>query len=239
MKCQEQERVMPQPESHSNEFDEHNLDAQYRRPFGEVGRKVGEEMARNHLSENLWTIAQLNPQPADHILEVGFGPGVAIEELLKHVTGGLVAGVDFSETMVAKASRRNAEAIRAGRAVLRYGDAENLPFADASFDKAFSIHSIYFWPRPMPVLRELQRVLRPGGLLVITMLPRERWPANAPGSTLEYGTPECTPNYGGEVERMMLAAGFSATRIAVDDVPADGSNLSNFSVLGTKPFPSS
>jgi ubiquinone/menaquinone biosynthesis C-methylase UbiE len=225
---------MSQPEPRANQTDEHNLDAQYRRPFGEVGRRVGEDMARNHLPENLWTIAQLNPQLDDHIVEIGFGPGVAIEELLKRIRRGYVAGVDFSEMMVAEARRRNAEAIQAGRADLRYADAEHLPFADASFDKAFSIHSIYFWPHPVAVLKELQRVLKPGGLLVITMLPKERWPANARGSTLEYGTPECTPYFASEVEWMMREAGFGTTHVVVDDTAAAGANLSNFSVLGTK-----
>lgn len=213
---------------------EQDLDSQYRRPSGEVGRRVGEDMARDHLPENLWTITLLNAQPGDRIVEIGFGPGVAIEELLKRMTSGFVAGVDFSELMVHEASKRNAEAIQAGRVDLRYGEAEELPFADAAFDKAFSIHSIYFWSRPMSALKELWRVLKRGGLLVITMLPKDRWPPNAPGSALEYGTPECTPYYGSEVEGMMVEAGFRTTRVAVDHASAGGNNASNFSVLGTK-----
>ncbi|HYP20821.1 MAG TPA: class I SAM-dependent methyltransferase [Chloroflexia bacterium] len=217
--------------------DEQDLDRQYRRPFGEVGRRIGREMARDHLPENLWTIEQLDPQPGDRILEVGFGPGVAVEELLGRARVGFVAGVDFSETMVEEASRRNAEAIAAGRADLRYGEAGELPFADASFDKAFSIHSVYFWSRPRQAFKELWRVLRPGGLLVITMLSKDRWPPNAPGSELEFGTRECTPYFGSEIERMMLEAGFGRTWVVVDeDLVGGGSegNRSNFSVLGRK-----
>ena len=170
-----------------------DLDSQYRRPSGPLGRKIGREMARDHLPENLWTITQLNPQPSDHILEVGFGPGVAIQKLSEVVTGGSIAGIDYSETMVTEASERNTGAIEAGVVDLRHGDAADLPYEDASFDKAFSIHAIYFWPKPLDALRELHRVLKPGGLLVITMLPKERWPANPPGSSPEYGTPECIP----------------------------------------------
>ncbi|MEO8287750.1 MAG: methyltransferase domain-containing protein [Chloroflexota bacterium] len=216
------------------EPDEHDLDSQYRRPFGEVGRKVGEAMARDHLPENLWTIGQIDAQPGDHILEVGFGPGVAIEELLKHVTTGLVAGIDFSQTMVDAATRRNIQAIRAGRADLRYGDAIELPFADATFHKAFSIHSIYFWSEPMSALRELHRVLKPGGLLVLTVLPKEKWPPNPPGSPLDFGTPECTPYLGRELKQMLLDAGFSSTRIEADAASPPGSNSSNYSVLAVK-----
>jgi ubiquinone/menaquinone biosynthesis C-methylase UbiE len=225
---------MARPGRDDSKRNEHDLDSQYRRPFGEVGRKVARDMARDHLPENLWTIAQLDPQASDHILEVGFGPGVAVEELLRRVTAGRVAGVDFSETMVSEAGRRNAEAIRAGRADLRYGEAEELPFSDASFDKAFSIHSIYFWSQPLTALKELHRVLKPGGLLVITMLPKDRWPPNAPGSALEFGTPECTPYFATEVERLMLEAGFTMTRVDADQTPENAPHRSNFSVLATK-----
>lgn len=207
------------------------LNSQYRRPSGELGKQVGKEMARNHLPENLWAIRQLAPQPADHILEIGFGPGVGIQELAKHVTRGRIAGIDFSQTMVDAARERNAEAIRAGIVELHCGDVTALPFADGSFDKAYSIHSVYFWPRPLDALKELLRVLKPGGLLTLTILPKHRWPPNPPGSALEYGTPECIPYFDHELEAMMAAAGFGTTRVAAD---AEQANKSNFSVLGNK-----
>ncbi len=219
---------MSQPEP-----DENDLDSQYRRPFGEVGRRVGEAMARDHLPENLWTVAQLNPQPSDSILEVGFGPGTALSELLKTLTHGSVAGIDFSETMVTLARERNASAIGEDRADLRYGEATHLPFEDTAFDKAFSIHSIYFWPRPLLALKEFYRVLKPGGLLVLTILPKEKWPRNVPGAPLDCGTPECTPYFAYELQAMLEEAGFSTTHIAFD--PAfQNANPSNFSILATK-----
>lgn len=212
-------------------MEETSVDSQYRRPHGDLGRKIGQDMARDHLPENLWTVDLLDPQPADRILEVGFGPGVAVEEILKRAPGAFVAGVDFSETMVRAASERNADAIKAERADLRYGEASQLPFADASFDKAFSIHGLYFWSNPLEVLRELYRVLKPGGLLVLTVLPKDKWGPNPEGSALEYGTPECTPYYGREIEQMLAQAGFTTTRITSDPDP---SRPSSYSVLGLK-----
>jgi ubiquinone/menaquinone biosynthesis C-methylase UbiE len=213
------------------EQDEHDFDSQYRRPSGALGQRIGQEMARDHVPENLWTVARLNPQPADRILEIGFGPGIAIEALAAQVSTGWIAGIDFSELMVSEASKRNAAAIEAGRVTLQYGDAATLPFKDELFDKVFSIHAVYFWSDPMDVLREAWRVLKPGGLLVITMLPKDRWSPNASGSALEYGTAECIPYFGSELEQMMREAGFSSTRIEAD---AGEVHRSNFSVLGTK-----
>jgi ubiquinone/menaquinone biosynthesis C-methylase UbiE len=184
-------------------------------------------MARQHRPENAWTVGLLDAQPADHTLEVGFGPGIAVEMLALVVTSGLVAGVDFSSAMVAAARRRNRAAVHAGRVDLRRGEAASLPFGDARFDKAYSIHSIYFWPKALDGLREIRRVLKPGGKVVVTILPKERWPAAADGSL---GTPECKVYSGNELARLMLDAGFARTRI--DDDPQRG-GASNYSVVGT------
>ena len=199
------------------------MDRQYRRPSGLIGRYVGRRMARQHVPENAWTVALLDAQPADRILELGFGPGIAVEALARVVTRGQIAGVDASRAMVAAARRRNRQAIRAGRVSLQYGEAARLPYPDAAFDKAYGIHTIYFWPDAPAGLKEMHRVLRPGGMAVLTILPQERWPASPDGSL---GTPECRVYSGAGLMQLMRAAGFSQTRIASDRDPAKASNYS-------------
>src|SRR5712691_8812444 len=125
------------------------IDGQYRRPTGIVGQFIGNRMARQHEPENRWTISLLNAQPTDHILEIGFGPGRAIQQLATLVTTGRISGIDFSQTMLRAARRRNAQAIKAGQVDLHYGDVANLPFEDSTFDTVFSIHTLYFWLEPI------------------------------------------------------------------------------------------
>jgi SAM-dependent methyltransferase len=121
-----------------------------------------------------WTLALLDIQPDDRLLEIGFGPGVAIALASKMASEGLIAGVDHSEVMVRQASRRNARAIRDGRVILQLGSVANLPKFNESFDKIFTINSIHFWHEPVDCLKALGKLLRPGGRIAVTLQPRSR-----------------------------------------------------------------
>ena len=201
---------------------------QYGRPSGLLGHIIGLKMIRDHLPENLWTITGLHAQPADHILEIGSGAGYAISELARLVPQGRVVGLDRSRTMVRLAGLRNARAIRRGIVRLQHGDATHLPFPDGAFDKVFSIHAIYFWQQPAHVLREIRRVLKPGGTATLTALPRERWPGGPDAIT---NTPEFTAYTGAELRHLMLNGGFRSVTIRADP---DHTYRSNFSIIGMK-----
>ncbi|MGI9058432.1 MAG: class I SAM-dependent methyltransferase [Ktedonobacteraceae bacterium] len=177
------------------------IDGQFRRPTGVVGRIIGSRMAEQHEPENEWTVALLSVQPTDHILEIGFGPGTTIQRLAALASEGQVTGIDFSHTMLQVARKRNALAIKAGCVNLTYGNATNLPYSENSFDKALSIHALYFWPDALQTLQEIQCVLKPGGMLVLTLLPREKWPGDGKG------TPDCRVYSADDVEKLMLEAG--------------------------------
>jgi ubiquinone/menaquinone biosynthesis C-methylase UbiE len=117
--------------------------------------------------DDRWLVDLLDVQPEDRVLEVGFGPGVAIELIAARATRGLVAGVDPSDVMVRQATKRSWQAVEAGRVQLQQGTVSALPFPDSSFTKALALHSIYFWPSLEQGLRELYRVLSPGGRLAV------------------------------------------------------------------------
>lgn len=74
--------------------------AQFRQPTGPSVRLVGALMARKNRERITWAVSLLDIQSTDHVLEVGFGPGVAIEQVARFARAGFVAGVDHSAIMV-------------------------------------------------------------------------------------------------------------------------------------------
>lgn len=147
---------------------------QFHRPTGWPGRLAGWEMALrpSNRKRNVWAVSLLDVQPRDRVLEIGFGPGIALRELGRRASSGMVFGVDHSEVMVRQATRRNAQAVRAGRMSLATGSAEELPSFDEPLDKVLAVNSIMFWPEPVERLKELRRLLRPGGVIAIVRQPR-------------------------------------------------------------------
>ena len=117
--------------------------------------------------------------PHDHVLEIGFGPGLAIRELARRATDGFVLGIDHSEVMVRQATARNRAAVEQGRVDLRLGSALDLRDFNELFDKALAVNNFGMWPEPAARLTELRKALRPGGRVAIVSQPR------CPGATAE------------------------------------------------------
>ena len=145
--------------------------SQFAHPEGWVGRFVGMILAVKNRERNAWTISMLDIQPNDQVLEIGFGPGQAIQEVAKLTPNSFVAGIDLSDTMVAQASKRNAAAIRSGHVLLQQGAESPLPFEDNKFNKVFAVNSMQFWSNPIAGLEEVRRELKPGGRVAITIQP--------------------------------------------------------------------
>ena len=141
------------------------------RPKGILGRLGGIIMARTNQPCAAWVIDLLGIQPHDSVLEVGFGPGVGIELLARSVSEGYIAGVDPSEEMVEQARARNVNAMESSRVDLRYGSVERLPFEDNTFTKALAINSMQVWPDAVAGLREMRRVMTPGGSIALGFTP--------------------------------------------------------------------
>lgn len=160
-------------------------------PSGVLGGIIAQILGRQTASENRYALELLQLQPADSVLEVGFGPGWMIPQVARLASNGFVAGVDVSERMVHIAMRRNRRLIAQGRVELKLADSRQLPYPSRHFDKAYSVHTIYFWDAPEEHLREIGRVMKAGGRLVLGFRPRDsRALANFPSSIYTFYTCE-------------------------------------------------
>jgi ubiquinone/menaquinone biosynthesis C-methylase UbiE len=177
-------------------------------PRGLLGRLGGVIMAHMNADCGSWVTDLHEVGANDSVLEVGFGPGVVIQRLSKLAAAGHVAGIDQSREMVEQARARNATAIQSGRVDLRHGSVESLPFDDNSFDKALAINSMQLWPDAVAGLREIRRVMKPGGGIALGLTPYSG-----------------QPNRG--LTEALIGAGFTNTRVAV--------TTKGFCALATRP----
>jgi ubiquinone/menaquinone biosynthesis C-methylase UbiE len=167
---------------------------------------------------NSLTLEMLQLQPDDTVLEIGFGGGYLIERMASIVTRGRITGVDFSNDVVEFCRKRFGTLIQTGRIDLHCASAESLPFAAGMFSKICTVNTIYFWPDPPAVLRELRRVLKENGVLSISFSPRtvmEKMKVTHHGFTL------FEPD---EVNSLMTAAGLKDVRL-VSGQRGDGESI--------------
>ena len=139
------------------------LARQFGKPEGRMGRLVGHAMSVRNAARSKWVVSLLDIEAVDRVLEIGFGSGRDLRRVASLATQGLTAGVDHSPEMVKMARGKSIGAILSGRADIRLGSADAIPFPDACFTKAFSINAIQFWRDRRVALLEVSRVLRPGG----------------------------------------------------------------------------
>ncbi len=198
---------------------------QLRKPSGWFGRQITARLL-NRLNEpvNTLTLDLLAVQPADRILEVGFGGAALLGRIAARATDGLVVGVDFAPEMVDRGAARYRALVEAGRVAFRCANAEALPYPDGHFTKACTVNTIYFWENPPVVLGEFRRVLVEGGVLLVGFSPKNEMkdrPFAGHGFTL----------YDEEsVRQLMQAAGFSAVQI----VPGQAGKRAFSCAVGTK-----
>jgi ubiquinone/menaquinone biosynthesis C-methylase UbiE len=182
---------------------------QFGKPSGPLGVLAGliMRMRQSNRVRNRRTVELLDVKPQDRVLEVGFGPGLAVAQVAELATAGKVVGIDHSELMLREAARRNAKAIRAGRVELLLGAADALPRFEQRFDKVLAVNVYMFWDDPVSVLQGLRNVMNPGGVIAITLQPRR------PGATAAD-----TEAAAERISASLGAAGFDDVRTEILDV---------------------
>ena len=190
---------------------------QFRKPTGWIAGLVGLGMNREHKKVWRWGLEHIAIQSDAVILDVGCGGGGAVRILAQAASRGKVSGVDYSEDVLRTARRVNHALVKQGRVEIEHGSVSDLPFSDDTFDLVTAFETTIFWPSLVSDLREVRRVLRPGGTLLIANEAyadarfEER---NAKWSRLagfqELQTPE-------ETRQCLVEAGYA--KVAIDTVP--------------------
>ncbi|WP_344936166.1 class I SAM-dependent methyltransferase [Sphaerisporangium flaviroseum] len=185
------------------------LVGQAHHPRGIAGWAVGYMFAHraSNRQRNIWAVSLLDVRPTDRVLEIGFGPGVAIAEFAGRATRGHVFGIDHSQAMVRQAARRNAAAVRAHRVHLTHASVERLPSFGDPLDAILAVNSVGFWPNPVERLRELRHLLGPAGRIALVSQPR------CPGATRD-----TTARAARELQDMLTQAGFTHLRVETLDL---------------------
>lgn len=145
----------------------HIIAEQARHARGLLGWIIASIMARETWAANRRAIEALGVGERDHVLDVGCGHGRSLATLAARAPKGRVVGIDPSDLMVDIARKRNRRHVKSGRVKVVVGGADRLPFADGAFDRALCVHVVYFWRDLDGPLKEIARVLKPGGRLAL------------------------------------------------------------------------
>lgn len=140
-------------------------------PQGAKGIEIGEMMNETNISMTLESITTLLIEDDEHILEIGHGNAGHVKHIFSSARNLKYTGIDISETMHQEAKKLNREF--EGKADFVWYEGKILPFEDKTFDKIFTVNTVYFWENPLEFLNEIYRVLKKGGTVVITFGQRD------------------------------------------------------------------
>ena len=141
--------------------------SQCQKPSGWMGKIVLWSMNRRHSSLTDWGLGHVRIGSSDVILDVGCGGGRTVDKLARAAPQGKVYGVDHAEQSVVASRAFNRQWLERGTVEIRRASVTELPFPDATFDLVTAIETHFWWADLAGGMREIRRVLKPGGRLVI------------------------------------------------------------------------
>jgi ubiquinone/menaquinone biosynthesis C-methylase UbiE len=140
---------------------------QARMPEGRFGAFWARFMNIGHSRLTRWGLSHISINKDDTILDIGCGGGRTVNTLAKIAAEGKVYGIDYSEVSVAVSTSKNKKLIDAGRVRILHASVDSLPFSDDMFNLVIAVESCHFWPDLVNDLKEIRRVLKPSGSVII------------------------------------------------------------------------
>jgi ubiquinone/menaquinone biosynthesis C-methylase UbiE len=141
------------------------LTRELRKPSGFLAPLLINLMNSGHSRFTRKVLGEVSITSSDTILDVGCGGGNAISIMSE--LGGMVYGIDYSPSCVKKSISKNRNGVKAGRVVIREGNAEAIPFEDGMFDLITAFETVYFWPDVEAAFLEIHRKLKPSGVFLV------------------------------------------------------------------------
>ena len=126
--------------------------------WAEAGR--GDSMEQDHLPITLPVLSKMRLGASDNVLDVGCGSGWLSRRIGKMVSEGRLVGMDISDEMIRIARRNSADQ---HNLMFVVGEVTEIPWQPDFFSHVISVESAYYWPNPAAGIKEIFRVLRPGG----------------------------------------------------------------------------
>lgn len=148
------------------------------KPKGFWGNLMINSMNKGHIEVTDWGLKYIEIENTDKILDVGCGGGKTVFRIAEKVGNGKVFGIDYSDLCVKRSIELNKKNILCNKVKIQKASVDELPFKDNTFDKVTAIETMYFWKDKVAGLKEILRVLKPNGkvLLVFEMLYDEKNP---------------------------------------------------------------
>ncbi|MCC9063005.1 class I SAM-dependent methyltransferase [Flavobacterium piscisymbiosum] len=142
--------------------------SQLKHPTGEKGIEMGNMMNETNINMTRHSIQNLQIEAGNKILELGHGNAGHVEFIFEQAENIKYYGLEMSELMFQEARQTNRNYVSQKQAFFSIYDGNTIPFEDNSFNKVFTVNTIYFWQEPEKLLSEIYRVLQSKGILCIT-----------------------------------------------------------------------
>lgn len=194
------------------------LARQFGGPTGLAGHVVTRLLARGNRRFNRWLVNEISTAlPVPHtVIELGYGPGIALHELQRRHPAARVIGIDPSPVARKSARRRNAAAIKAGHLALVAGDAGTAA-AYGPAELIVACHVLYFWADPVGELQRVRDALAPAGQLALGYQLRQDMPPIAQRAFPAHGF--ILYDSDDQLTRVLEQAGFTRPEVRLFGAP--------------------
>ena len=141
---------------------------QAKKPSGIFGRLfMSRIFDKGNLELNIFVKETLAIKKSDRVLEIGCGTGSLLKRIANELENGSIEGIDFSKTMISLAKKKNKRHVLKKKAIIRLGNFDELRFENNSYDKIFSVNTIYFWKNPVTTISKAFDLLKANGTIVL------------------------------------------------------------------------